>query len=539
MPTDRPQQEPRHRDNGASIDLYDVGWTPLGRRRPVIDHVDLHIGAGERVLLVGPSGAGKSTLLRAVAGVLDAVETGTLTGKVLVDGSPACAGDGRVGLLVQDPADARVAGTIGRDIAYGPENLGLPRPQIHQRVSEALEAVGLPYGTNHATTALSGGEAQRLALAGILALDPRVMLLDEPTSMLDEHSARAVHAAVDRTARRSGATLVVVEHRLDGWTDLVDRVVVLGVDGQVVADGTPEQVLTGRGDELTAAGIWVPGAPPPAPMDLPDELVGPWPDTGRHDWAAAATTPLILARDLRMIRRPPRGLRIIRKDDASVPALDGVDAQATSGRLTALRGPSGSGKSTLLGVLLGLYPATGGQVTAAETLAAGAGTDPARWPSRDLARRVGWVPQRAELTITSHQSVRDCLLTTPRALGRLDGADRDRAHRRIDGLLEVLGLLRAAARSPHRLSGGELRRLAVAGALAHGPVLLGADEPTVGQDRITWSAVVGAFTSARRAGCGVLVATHDQLLVSHSDDVIRLERGRRVDSPAAPVDGSC
>ena len=519
---------------GAAVVARGLGWTPLGRRRPILADLDLRIEAGERVLVVGASGAGKSTLLRCLAGVVETADPGTVTGQVLIDGTPASAGDGRVGLLVQDPADARVAGSIGRDVAFGAENLGVPRGEIRRRVAAALAAVGLPYGPAHASSALSGGEAQRLALAGVLAMEPQVMLLDEPTSMLDEDSAADVRAAVVRAADSSGATLVVVEHRIDGWVDVLDRLVVLGPRGAVVADGSLARILAERRADLAAWGVWVPGAPPPAPLDVPADLVAPWVETE----GAAVGPSLLAAEDVRVVRRPRRGLRVIRGAEPDVVALDGVWAHADVGRLLALRGPSGAGKSTLLGLLLGLEPPSSGRVAADARFAGAGGLDPARWGSRTLAERVGWVPQRAELTITATSSVRDCVLATPRALGRLDGAaSARRAQRRVDGLLDVVGLGGLSRRSPHRLSGGELRRLAVIGAVAHGPRLVGLDEPTVGQDRATWAAVTGLVVAARDAGCAVVGSTHDELVGARADAVLWLRDGRVVPGPPPTAEG--
>ncbi|WP_116115569.1 ABC transporter ATP-binding protein [Austwickia chelonae] len=518
----------RRPGKGAAIDLRGLTWTPLGRRRPILDGIDLHIEPGERLLVAGASGAGKSTLLRAIAGVVDTVEPGALTGTVTVDDGPTRAGDGRVGLLVQDPADARVAGTIGRDIAFGLENLGVPRADIHRRIAAALAAVDIRYGPGHATSALSGGEAQRVALAGIIALRPRVVLLDEPTSMLDDASARAVREAVVAAADEAGATLVVVEHRLTGWVDVVDRLVVLGRDGRLLADGPVQRTLHEQTAELLAAGLWVPGAPAPEALGLPEELCAPWPGV-----AASAGQALVSAEDVRVVHRPRRGLRVIRRPEPDVTALDGVDLTLTAGRAAALRGTSGAGKSTLLGLLTGIDRPTGGQVRADAGWAGGAPPELHRWDSAHLAARVGWVPQRAELTITSTRSVRDCLLSTPQALGR-DVGDAGAAARRIDATLDVLGLSHAARRHPYRLSGGEVRRLAVAGALVHGPALVAFDEPTVGQDRHTWAVVAGLVSSARDAGCAVVAGTHDDLLAGLVDDVHHLARGRLCAGPADP-----
>ena len=172
---------------GALVEVRDLTWRPFGRNEPVLARISLRIEAGSRVLLAGPSGSGKSTLLRALAGVLTTTETGDLSGSVLIDGAQPAGSS--VGLMMQDPGDALVAGRVGRDVAFGPENFGMPRSEIWSRVRSALASVGFPYDEDHATTALSGGEAQRLALAGVLALTPSLVLLDEPTSMLDPSSA--------------------------------------------------------------------------------------------------------------------------------------------------------------------------------------------------------------------------------------------------------------------------------------------------------------------------------------------------------------
>ena len=212
MPTESVFAEAPAVSKGALVEVRDLTWRPFGRRDPVLAGITVRIEPGSHVLLAGPSGAGKSTLLRALAGVLTTTESGDLTGSVLIDGATPTGSS--VGLMMQDPADALVAGRVGRDVAFGPENFGMPRDQIWSRVRAALAAVGFPYDEERPTNALSGGETQRLALAGVLALTPRVVLLDEPTSMLDPLSAAMVREAIMSAVRASGATLVMVEHEL-------------------------------------------------------------------------------------------------------------------------------------------------------------------------------------------------------------------------------------------------------------------------------------------------------------------------------------
>ena len=463
-----------------------LSWRPLGRRLPVVAGLDLHVEAGSRVLLAGPSGAGKSTLLHALVGALGTTLAGELGGSVTVDG--------RVGLVPQQPGDAVVAERIGRDVAFGPENVGLDRAETWRRVDAALEAVGLPQGRDHPTAALSGGELQRLALAGVLALEPDVVLLDEPTSMLDPVHAAAVRDAVGRTVGHGRATLVVVEHHLEPWLELVDRVVVLGDDGSVVADATPAEFVRDHRDRLGALGVWMPGLPVPQPIGVDPDLVRP--ERGMPATSAVDLTVQLRSRSLR--------------GSMTTTALRGVDAVVSPGVLTALTGPSGAGKSTLLAALGGLVAPDGGAVT---------GPEPplSRRRSRDLAPDVGWSPQVPEHGFLAPTVAEEVALTAHRSGRTVD----------VGAWLELVGLQHLAGAHPYRLSGGEQRRLSVLAAVAHRPGLLLLDEPTVGQDRITWAAVAGIAVAAAEAGAVVATATHDRLLVDLADEVVALQAGVR------------
>ncbi len=535
------------------VEVTDLTWRPFGRREPVLAGITLRIEAGSRVLLAGPSGSGKSTLLRALAGVLTTTETGDLTGSILIDGLPVAGTS--VGLMVQDPADALVAGQVGRDVAFGPECFGRPRDQIWSQVRSALASVGFPYGEVHPTSALSGGETQRLALAGVLALTPRLVLLDEPTSMLDPTSAAVVREAIISAVRGSGATLVMVEHQLSHWVDEVDRLVVLDPTGRVSADGPVATTLGKYSDSLAAQGVWVPGAAFPRPLRVDRTLCSPalavGADTstgagvsGGADVGVNAGGPrasgglrLVSAESVSVLRRPRRSVMSVNVPVTTTRALLEVCAEVRAGECVAVTGPSGSGKSTLTALLAGVGAPTEGRVRGWGPLRSGFGSRPPddlhRWGSKMLAARFGWVPQQAEQAVVA-RTVRDDVLSTSRHLG----LDEDVAQARADGLLEVLGLSSLAGADPHYLSGGEQRRLALAGAIAHGPSVLVLDEPSVGQDRVTWSAVAGIVVAARDAGVGVVLATHDPLLIALADRRITLRAGRIVDpafEPAAPV----
>ncbi|MGN6299613.1 MAG: ABC transporter ATP-binding protein [Angustibacter sp.] len=463
---------------GARVDVRGLTWRPWGRRDPVLDAVDLRLEPGEYIVLAGPSGAGKSTLLRALAGRLVA-DDGDLAGEVRVDGV--------TGLLLQDPSAAVVADRVGRDTAFGPENLALPRDDIWARVEDSLRRSAFPYVVDRPTAALSGGEGQRLALAGALAMRPGLLLLDEPAAMLDATTAARVREAVLAVADRSGCTLVVVEHRMGPWLDHVDRLVVLGADGGVLADAAPAQVLAERSDQLRAAGLWVDDLPP----TVEGAAVSPSPGD-----------PLLVGRDV--LARPGGGLR-----RAAAALVGPFDATLARGAVTTVTGPSGAGKSTALQALAGLVAPASGDLLADAAWAPRRERRPHRWRSRELAQRMAWLPQAPEHALVA-RTVRDEVLATSRALRRPDTA----AGQRADELLDTLGLAHLADADPHHLSGGEQRRLGLAASLVHRPDVLLLDEPTVGQDRRTWSAVLATVLHAVADGGAVALATHDADLLA-------------------------
>ena len=423
--------------------------------------------------MLGASGAGKSTLVRALAGVL-APDEGEQEGSLLIDGRPPIAGRGRAGLVLQDPDSQVILQRVGDDVAFGCENLGVPRDEIWRRVLVALDAVGLEMPLGTATTLLSGGQKQRLALAGVIAMRPGLVLLDEPTANLDPDGVIEVRDAVSRSISATGATLVVIEHRVAVWLPIVDRVVVISPGG-VVADGSPDEVLRARGAELAAAGVWVPGFPPTAPART----------------SRAVSESLLNAQDLSV----GRGRTAIRE------ALSfGVSSAST----TVITGRNGSGKTTLALTLGGLLQPTGGELRATPDLAAGASLSPIRWRSTELLTRIGTVFQSPEHQFVA-PTVRAELAVGPRAL-RLDQVAQSQ---RVDELLARLRLDALADANPFTLSGGEQRRLSVATALATRPRILVLDEPTFGQDSLTWAELVQLLSQLVDAGSCVVAATHD------------------------------
>ncbi len=443
----------------STVRLRGFGHRHAGRLRWAVRGVDLDIAHGERVALLGPSGAGKSTLLAALAGLLPP-ESGEREGIIEVDGRDPRETRGRVGMVFQDPQSQLVMERAGDDVAFGLENRGTPPGAIPALVDAALRRVGFPYGPRRATSALSGGEQQRLALAGALVTRPGLLLLDEPTANLDPAGASLVR---DVLAAIRDTTQIVVEHRVAELAGQLDRVIVVEPGGGIRADGPPARVFAEHGDRLAADGVWVPGHP----LTL-------------HP---ARTAP---------------GDELLRADSLGFqPVFDGLDATVRAAEALAVLGPNGVGKSTLALLLGGLLTPTGGRVTATTALAGvDAGRPPDKWRARALASRIGSVFQNPEHQFVTPK-VRDEL-----ALGAADPA-------RADELLVRLRLDALAEANPHTLSGGEQRRLSVATALAAAPRLLILDEPTFGQDRRTWAELVGLLASLRDDGHGIVAVTHD------------------------------
>ncbi len=431
------------------IQLNGFGWRHAGRRAFAVRGVDLRIERGERVLLLGPSGAGKSTLLAALAGLL-AHDSGEAEGDLKVDG--------RAGIVFQDPQSQLVMSRCGDEVAFGLENLGWPAERIWPRVDEVLAQVGFGYPRGHRTDQLSGGEQQRLVLAGALAPQADLLLLDEPTANLDPAGTAQVIETLGRLPAE--CTMVLVEHRLQPVLPLIDRVVVLAPGGGVRADGPPEILSGSLGAELASSGVWVPGHPMPA----------------RHATRAPGET-LLAATGLRA-----RGL--------SYP-----DISVHRGEAVAVVGPNGSGKSTLAAMLGGLLRPEAGTVTSAW------GDRPHRWRASALARRIGSVFQNPE-----HQFV----ASTVQGELTVGGT----APKRVEELLHRLRLAHLARANPFTLSGGEARRLSVATALAAGPPVLLLDEPTFGQDRRTWIELVSMLADLRDEGHALVTVTHDPEVVS-------------------------
>lgn len=513
---------------GARIELNNFSWHHPGRPEPVISGLNLTINPGEKVLLLGTSGAGKSTLLHAIAGVLHDDDGESAGGTITLNGQDPAEARGTAGMMQQDPESSIVMATVGNDVAFGPENLRVPREEIWGRVTEALTAVGLnDLPLDHPSSALSGGQKQRLGLAGILSMHPGAMILDEPTANLDPSGVREVRDSILSAAEATGATLLVVEHRVSIWAPHMDRIIVLGTGGTITHDGAPDIVLTEARQELIDAGVWVPNYVPRAPQN--GDAAG-----GKSELGEA----LLRAENLSITRAQPtpkqrrarrRTIKRLGDTPAPVPVdlpvlRSGINLTLHAGEHLSVLGPNGAGKSTLALTLAGLLTAPDGTLTATDALRNHDGGnhggnerenrahwDVPTWTPAQMLSRIGYVFQEPEYQFI-RGTVREELELGPRRLAALNRVplDEDKLAARTDDLAAHLRLNHLLDANPFTLSGGEKRRLSVASALATAPKILILDEPTFGQDARTWAELVDLIRELLAGGTAVISITHDE-----------------------------
>jgi len=428
--------------------------------------LDLSVRAGEMVLVAGRSGAGKSLLARCLAGLVPRVFPGKAAGRVDLVGTPLASlapweVARRLGTVFQDPRSGWFGDTVAEEVAFGPENVGLPPAEVARRVDAALDATGLSAFGASPLEALSLGRRQASTVAAALAMRPAVLVLDEPTSMLDAASARRVLDTLARLAAHDGVAVIVLEHRTRLVAERATRLVVLD-RGRVVYDGDPGRVR----DRAFCRRFGL--RPPETPAVAGPPAAG---DRGADPMARAEAVGFAYS--------------------GGGPVFSDLDLDVPAGGATVVTGPNGSGKTTLLKLLAGLLRPGGGRVQYRRGEA---------WHDGPRRGDVAFVGQAPEY-VFRHRTVDAEYASWCVADGGGRGATNAGLAR-----LDLAGL---RTRHPLSLSEGEKRRLAVASALAARPRLLALDEPSVGFDGAHLDGLLAALDDYARAGGAVLMASND------------------------------
>jgi energy-coupling factor transport system ATP-binding protein len=491
-----------------AVRVEDLWFTYERGGAPALRGISLVVPEGRFHCLIGPTGAGKTTLLSALSRIVPRFFKGTPAGRIELFGAPIAEEEvatlaRTVGTVFQD-FEAQIFATDAlAEVAFGMENLGVPPAEMRARATAALARVGLAGFEGRDTASLSGGEKQRLAIAAVLAMGPRLVVLDEPTTDLDPVGKREV-LAVAMGLARAGHTVVLVEHDLEAITG-ADRVHVL-VEGRVVAEGEPIGTL-GRAADLAALGVRPPElATIVTGLGLPCEAL----DVER---VARQLAP-VLAWDDDRVRAITRDAADDLAGDAAVrlegvrfgygarPVLDGVDLTIRRGEITAILGRNGSGKTTLVKLINGLLRPAAGRVLLG-------GDDTAAMGVSAIGRRVGFVFQNPD-----HQLFR-ATVREEVAFGLTHAGVPEAEHgARIAEALAAVRLTGAEDRDPFILGKGERQRVAVASVLACRPEVIVLDEPTTGLDHREQRAMMDLLLRLRESGRTIVVVTHAMWVVA-------------------------
>ncbi len=526
----------------AQIELHGVHAAYPGARTEAIAGIDLEIPAGQYVCVLGGNGSGKSTLLQLMNALVP-----PSAGRVRVFGLET-AGEGnpiairsRCASVFQHPEDQMVTSIVADDVAFGPENLCVPQPEIARRVDAALEATGMGEFAQSDPADLSGGQMQRVAIAGALAMEPEILLLDEPCAMLDAQGRADVRAIIGRLSAR-GITIVHVTHFMEDALD-ADRAIVLE-RGRIAFDGMPERAFSDEG-RVRALGLEAP-CEPRRILDAMKARSAVSPASSRA--VPPASSRAAVDPDLAFLGEPsvvfdgvsfsyatarnPRKRRggVLgggkRTEDAppmAPLAVSDLSFRAFPGTLTALVGRTGSGKSTTAELACALKLPLSGTVRIC-------GVDTADLNRRsDIRRHVGYVSQLPERQLFA-ETVFEDVAFGPRNLGLSD----DEVSTRVRDALASVNLDptdELLTRSPFSLSGGQQRGVALAGVLAMRQDVLVLDEPMAGLDPAGRRHVRAILHDLKRAGSTLIMVTHSMEDVAElAEQVIALDRGRTVAS---------
>ena len=498
------------------IEIRDLRVRYPGADHNALDGIDWSVAAGSFAVIAGPSGGGKSTLLKCLNGLVPHLSGGSFGGTVIVAGHDITQYGPRTlsrvtGFVFQDPDSQAVATTVEDEIAFSMEQLGVAPVIMRKRVEEMLDLLGLASLRSRRVTTLSGGERQRVAIAAAMAMQPGLLVLDEPTSQLDPWGAEDVVTALSRLNADLNVTIVIAEHRLDRLLPVMDTLVWVD-QGRIARQGMREDVIPFLPETSLPPMINLARRMgfDPAPRTIKDfrRLLGGWtPPIHMPDSPVSAGERMIAATDVE-VRMSGRLL------------LRNIDLNASAGEVVALMGRNGSGKTTLLRTLFGFIKPDRGQVITA-------GLDMNRHHPAELGARAAYMPQRSS-AVLFNETVRHEIAFT--------SSHRD-GNSPIEWLVEALGVDEIIDCDPRDLSEGQRLRAGLATVLTGDPRVILLDEPTRGMDGYQKHQLGVVITELRSRGACIVLATHDvELAAGLADRVVLLGHGEIIaDGPPREV----
>ncbi|MFX1562251.1 MAG: ABC transporter ATP-binding protein [Promethearchaeota archaeon] len=489
-----------------AIEADHLTFTYAGSTKPALQGIQLDIRSGEFVLLAGPSGCGKSTLARCLAGFIPHEFSGQYQGVVRISGMDTNSSQihniaRNISLVQQDPDGQIVCLNVTDEVAFGPENFNMPLPKITEYVKKALKSTNALSLEKRSTLTLSGGEKQKVAIAGFLAIQAPILILDEPTTRLDSPTSHEVLSALSKL-HNSGTTILVIDHRIAQLLPLVSRCLLMK-EGHIIFDGTPQQ-LRKQPTLLNELGVYL------TPKPLHESIT-------QQNQSYLGINPVLTVQDLKFTYPNSK------ENHSKTPVLNGLSFTLGPSEIVGLMGSNGSGKTTLLKNIVGLLRPDAGSVYIADKLVHSHHVS-------EIARDVGFIFQNP-LHQLFERTVWDELLLTSR---QLKYPPQHVAAERSKSIAEKCGLTQYLNWSPFSLSLGEQRRLTISSILVHQPKLLLLDEPFIGQDYGHVHQLMSLVQSAALDGAAILLATHDPSIVQAYCHRLLFLRDGRLLIDAAP-----
>ncbi|WP_054839028.1 ABC transporter ATP-binding protein [Sulfuracidifex metallicus] len=496
------------------IEVKDLSFTYLNSQRPAIEVDEFSIDEGESILITGKSGEGKSTFISCLNGVIPHMTNGELKGEVRIMGmelksTPMHKLSSIVGTVLQDPEAQTINYTVEEEVAFGPENLKLPPEEIRERINESLEITGISSLRNEVIYNLSGGELQRTVIASILAMRPKILIFDEPTSNIDPEGTNRIFSMIEEM--RGKKTIIIVEHKVERVLKFVDRVIMIE-KGKIKFDVRKDELLD-HVDEMLNNGIDIPehfvyakkmGIRSTDVFEVKKRLI----ETGNH---------------VGPYERDPVSGELVMEAWANVASKEGrelvnASVKLRKGEVYSLMGMNGAGKSTFLKSIVGFLD----KDVKVESKVVVDGEDLSRTPLPKRGLKIAYLPQEFDLSLITSTVFKE--IAFPLKVKKVKDWNS-----KAKEIMEAFNLTKYANKDPLTLSMGQRRRVAMASSVASGAKIILMDEPTSGQDFFHKELLGKEIMEMRRKGYSFMIVTHDaRFAYRYSDRIGLLYKGRMV-----------